>query len=256
MNKAWMFLLVGAVGAAGAAAFFSTPAANRAAAESGGTSPGEVDPGAPRLQSGHPPMGAGDPASQADQLPPGHPPTGMGSPAGDQLPPGHPPIDDPSAMTKGAMPDDHPSNDGPLAWKVPGSCAKVPNPNSMRLETYRCPAGAKEGDFAELAVSRAGGGAESNVERWIGQFESPVGAPRREKRSIAGFDVWVVQVQGTYLAGSMGGGDAKKPGWALLGAVVGTPDTLTFFKMTGPAAAVEKSRAAFEATLKSFTKKG
>lgn len=255
MNKAWMFVLVGGVGAAGIVAFLSPPSASRAPAESHD----EPDPVRSKPQGAPMGVGMGDLSGQGDQLPPGHPPMGMGDPSKqEQLPPGHPPINDPSAMTMGAMPDDHPANnDGPLAWKVPDACAKVPNPNSMRLETYHCPAGAKEGELAELAVSRAGGGAESNVERWIGQFESPTGAPRREKRSIAGFDVWVVQVQGTYLAGSMmGGGDAKKPGWALLGAVVGTPDTLTFFKMTGPAAAVEKSKAAFEATLKSFAKKG
>lgn len=250
MNKSLYLLLIGGLGASAAAAIVaspSTPSASSAAAHDESTS--RVDqPGLPS-----PP----NESFAEEPLPPGHP--AIGDNAGDvpegALPPGHPPIG--ALGLTGAAPTE--SDEPPPAlvtWKAPDTWRKVPNPNAMRVATYRCSpvtAGAEE---AELAVSTAGGTAESNVERWVGQFAPEDRVVRLEQREAAGFHVRIVQIRGSSVAGAMGGGgDGARAGRGLLGAVVETPQTLTFFKMTGPASAVEAQRGQFDALIKSLARR-
>jgi hypothetical protein len=140
-----------------------------------------------------------------------------------------------------------------VTWKAPETWRKAPNPNAMRIATYKSTA--KGDEDVEVSVSAAGGGAQGNVDRWIGQFASEGRVVKLEERVIAGLHVRVVNVQGTYLAGTMTGVANDAPKSALLGAVVETGETLTFFKMTGPAAEVEKERGAFDALIKSLTRR-
>ena len=67
----------------------------------------------------------------------------------------------------------------------------MPNPNGLRIATYRV--SAEEGDPTEIAVSRAGGSTDANVQRWVGQFENP----SAEKRTT------IVEVSGTYAGNGM-----------------------------------------------------
>ncbi len=197
---------------------------------------GMNDPGA--LPPGHP--GVGDP----NALPPGHP--GMGSSGA--LPPGHPGMGDPSA----AAPSEEGAEPG-LSWKVPAAWKTVPNPSSMRLATYRVPRAAGDTDDADVSVTRAGGGTDANIDRWVGQFEGKPEA-KRETKTVHGFKVTEVEVSGTYLGGGMmGGGASSKPGFTLLGAIVEGPGTPYFFKLTGPSASVHGARAAFDAMLAGMT---
>jgi hypothetical protein len=134
------------------------------------------------------------------------------------------------------------SHDPPaLVWKAPGTWQDAPNPNAMRLATYRVPGG------VEVTVSRAGGETEANIQRWVAQFDD-VGHEGRAEKTVHGLHVVTVDIGGTYVGGgtSMGGPAEPKADWAMVGAIVESRSPSYFFKMTGPAAGVRAARASFD----------
>lgn len=141
----------------------------------------------------------------------------------------------------------------PLAWTMPGAWRAMPNPNALRIATYRV--SADESDPTEVAVSRAGGSTEANVQRWVAQFDSP-GAERRTARKVGDVDVTVVEVTGTYAGNGMlpASRAVKQDGWMLVGAIAAPGGTPYFFKMVGPSARVRAARPAFDAMIASLTR--
>ena len=230
-------LLAGVIGAAGLAIF------------------GTRSEAAPTSSPASPPRAAPEPASafEGDRLPPNHPsvgaPTPVGESQGDVLPPNHPPIG-------GSQPALLPASDDPpaITWKAPSAWQSAPNPNAMRLATYRAPASSRGHEPADMSVTRAGGTAEANIERWLSQFNE-AGAETRTIKTVRGLKVTMVEVSGTFTGGSMTPGSAEAPrkGWALLGAIVETPGSPYFFKLTGEASTVHAARASFVALLDSIT---
>lgn len=147
------------------------------------------------------------------------------------------------------------ANDAPAAaWKVPAEWTTSPNTSSMRLATYRVPVAQGDAEETEVTVVRAGGTTDANIERWIGQFDE-AGHDERTVKTVGTFKITLVEVSGTYLGGAM----MPRPdapghkGWSLLGAVVETPTSPYFFKMTGPTASVKAAQGAFIALLDSLT---
>jgi hypothetical protein len=168
------------------------------------------------------------------------------------LPPNHPPI---GANTSFGSGTPEPANEAAaIAWTPPASWQTVPNPSSMRIATYRVPRAAGETEEAELSVTRAGGTASSNADRWMAQFgKTAEGA--REERTIQGFKVTVVTVSGTFLGGGMmGTPSSPRTGWALLGAIIETPGSSYFFKLVGPANTVNAARASFQGMIAGLTR--
>jgi hypothetical protein len=171
------------------------------------------------------------------------------------LPPGHPPVDDLATGEPAAAPAiDDPASAGDLAleWKAPTRWQLVPNPSAMRLATYRIPRARGDVADAELSVTRAGGSADANTDRWIGQFDEA--GQRTAKRTTypVGFaEVAMVEVEGTY-SGAMREDGSAQPGWALLGAIVPTGGLPYFFKLTGPKKSVLAARSEFGALLESL----
>lgn len=180
------------------------------------------------------------------------PPVAAPSPAFDdnqELPPNHPPI----GNATGSVPDDnHGLADrgaapATITWKVPPRWKEVPNTSSMRIATYRVPG--DDGD-ADVSVMQAGGGVESNVERWIGQFGPEAKSKSKTtKKKVGNFDVTIVEAEGSY--SGMGGGQAQE-NQGLLGAIVETPDMPHFFKITGPKKTVQGARAELDGLLTSI----
>ena len=196
-----------------------------------------------------PPMArelAQGPVDPNQELPPGHPPTGdlpPGHTATSGMPPGHPPMGgaDPGA-----------AQEGTLRWTAPARWQSVPSTSSMRLATRRVPKLAGDVEDPEIYVMQAGGSVDANVERWIGQFdEASRKTAKRSKRTVKGLAVTVLEVEGKFLGG-MGPGKQEEEGWALLGAIVETPGSPYFFKMTGPKKSVQAARADFDALLSSL----
>lgn len=178
-------------------------------------------------------------------LVPGHTALGASS-AGSAAPRATPPAE-----------DDAPQG-GELLWKKPDAWEEVPSPSGgmiARLATYRVPHDKKDdkGKDAEMTVTRAGGDVDSNVQRWVGQFEEK---PTADVKTIEGpgFKVTRVAITGTFGGGMAPGGEktAGQPDQTLLAAIVDTGGDLYFFKLLGPKATVEAASKDFEALLGSF----
>lgn len=180
--------------------------------------------------------------------------TALPLPASHDLPAGHPPI----SPGQGGVLEAAESNAGPkeestLSWKVPKRWQSIPSTSTMRLATYRIPHAPGDGEDPEVTVVQAGGSAEANIERWIGQFgEHAKQTVKRTTKTIKSLEVTIVEIEGTY-AGGMSKDAREEPGWALLGAIVATPGLPHFFKMTGPARSVKASRAELDELIASFT---
>jgi hypothetical protein len=158
------------------------------------------------------------------------------------LPPNHPPISSHASTLPhlADMRDEKPQ----IQWNIPDGWAIVPG-SPVRLATYHLPAASGAADEAEVSVTRAGGAVDSNVQRWVGQFDE-AGQDTRQDKTVAGFKVTIVEVSGTYTGNAMSPTQSpNKKGWSLLGAIVQTPGSPYFFKATGPTPSVKASREAF-----------
>ena len=108
----------------------------------------------------------------------------------------------------------------------------------------------------------SGGGVDANIDRWIGQMSQPSGGSsaelaQRASEEVHGMPVHIVSVDGTYNAGSMGGG-ASGPleGYRMVGAIVEGPQGSVFFKLTGPAETARAMEAGLRDLVQSFQKQG
>jgi hypothetical protein len=200
---------------------------------------------------------ASAPPTAATEVALEQPPQEVNEPEQD-LPPGHPPIDDRTPQPIGAMgsmDDTPPAEEASLEWKAPTRWQLVPNTSTMRLATYRIPRAPGDASDAELSIIRAGGSAEANAERWVGQFdEAGQKTARRTTRGVGLAEVAIVEVRGTY-SGGMGTGGSSQPGWALIGAIVLTAGTPYFFKLTGPEKSVHAARSEFDALIGSLVRR-
>ena len=169
------------------------------------------------------------------------------------LPPGHPPIAGSSNdMAGGSATDTTPKP--AQFWTAPPTWKSLPNPSAMRLATYRIPRAVGDSQDTDLSVVQAGGTADANIQRWLGQFDQ-AGKETQTIKVVRGMKVTIIEVQGAYLGGGMTADNqpAALPGYALLAAIVETPGTPTFFKMVGPVKSVAAARPAFGALLASVT---
>ncbi|MBL0194940.1 MAG: hypothetical protein IPQ09_12065 [Myxococcales bacterium] len=188
-----------------------------------------------------PPGGPGMGGMGSEGLPPGHPPTGAGDPASMGM-----------GMGPGAVGDVAPSA---LSWKAPARWQQVPNASTMRLATYRVPRAPGDTEDAELTIMQAGGSVEANAQRWIGQF-GPEGAKtaKQSTRTVGTLAVAIVEVEGKF-AGGMGREGREDERWAMLGAIIQTTGMPHFFKLTGPVKSVKSARAEFDALVASVSLK-
>ncbi len=188
--------------------------------------------------------------SRQPEPPPTPLPPPTASPHG-QLPAGHPPMHGGAAPAPSA-----PARE--LRWSDPVGWRRVTPSSSMRRAQYSVPG---PGGEAEVTVfyfgTGQGGSVEDNLRRWHGQFEAATGAPPPppdERRTSHGLTVHVTRRQGRYAGMAMPGGApaTAHDDYALLGAIVETPDGPWFFKMTGPRTTVEAAGRGFDDLVASF----
>lgn len=199
------------------------PAPAVASPESGGAHPGSA-------QDPHAGMGQDPHAGMALQLAPHDSATGSGLP------------DDSGMIDVGA-----------ISFKVPEKWKAQPPKSSMRRAQVMAEGSAGPGELIVFFFGPQGaGGAQANIERWVGQFTTDSGAPvtdaKQTSRKAGGFDTVMVEVAGRY-GGGMGGPGTAQANQRLLGAIVNTDGGPYYFKLLGPDKTVLENAAAFDALL-------
>lgn len=137
---------------------------------------------------------------------------------------------------------------GSFEFQRPATWEWVPVNSPMRKAQLKVP-GATPDASAEITFfhfgAGGGGGAQANIQRWLGQFQSPEGASKVEPQDFSGTKVTLVSTEGTFSSGMPGGPTTPLSGYALLGAILEDAGGDVFVKMTGPATVVKASREAF-----------
>lgn len=152
-----------------------------------------------------------------------------------------------------------------LTYAAPAGWTSTPSTSSMRIAQFVLPRTAGDAQDADLVVyyfGGSGGTVEANIERWLGQMQQPDGRPssavaQRQKKSVNGLAVTVVDVSGTYVA-EMTPGAAERhnsSNFRLRAAVIETPNGPYFIKLTGPATTIAAHDKAFEQFLSSVNYK-
>ena len=137
---------------------------------------------------------------------------------------------------------------GALAFKRPADWAWVPVQSPMRKAQLSVP-GAETGKSADITFFHfgpsGGGDLDSNVQRWLHQFQSAPGAEKVETKTVGGRKTTVVSTEGTFSAGMPGQATAPLDNYALLGAIVEDAEGSVFVKMTGPKSTVQSASVKF-----------
>ena len=150
---------------------------------------------------------------------------------------------------------------GPLSFQTPKTWKQERPSSAMRKAQIKVDPVAGDAEPAEMSViSLAGGGGsvEQNVTRWEGQFSDngKTAKAKVDKKKGKNVEVTRVEIAGKYSGGMSMSGQGKqeaKANYRLLGAIVMTPDTGYFLKLTGPDKTVASTTKDFDAMIESMT---
>lgn len=143
---------------------------------------------------------------------------------------------------------------GPVTLAVPKSWKEKTPSSSMRAATWTVPGKAGEAELAVFYFGASGaGGAQANLDRWLGQFQQADGSPsadkaKIDKKQIASMPVTTVEVTGRYVAEMRPGGGEKhdKPDYMMLAAIVETSAGPYYYKLVGPKGTITAARKDFQ----------
>ncbi|MEX2138722.1 MAG: hypothetical protein WD894_05635 [Pirellulales bacterium] len=154
--------------------------------------------------------------------------------------------------------------EGKLTLEAPEKWVRK-EPRTRIVEHEFAVEGKKGQDAGRVTVMAAGGSIEDNINRWIGQFKKPDAKTKSrqhvEKRKVAGLEVEIVDLAGTYRdmpGGPRAGGKAiDRENYRMLGAIIpGGPSIGNYFiKFYGPAELVKENEKAFHTMIESLSKK-
>ena len=141
-----------------------------------------------------------------------------------------------------------------INFESPDSWESSEPSNNMRKAQFS--ASSPSGKSAEVVFYYFGsgntGGIQANVDRWMKQFEEPLGK-KVDTVTIGKTRVTYAQAHGTFMSGRPFGPKTPNPGYGLLAAIIEGKGGAVFIKMTGPKAAVEaniqKTKKMVEASL-------
>lgn len=132
---------------------------------------------------------------------------------------------------------------GSLNFALPGATwTSVPSSSPMRAAVVQITVEGAEKPLEAVFYyfgAGQGGDTQANIDRWLGQFESPP-TSKTEELDANGTKVSLVTATGTYMDGAMFGPKTAKADYTLLGAIIPGPDAPVFIKLTGPKDAVAK----------------
>ena len=139
---------------------------------------------------------------------------------------------------------------------------EVPSSPSRKAQ-YELTATAPDDDHGSGVIYYVGpggaGDAQTNLDRWIGQFVNAAGEPPmneavRETISVDGLTVHTVDVSGRYVAEAMPGAGQQldKPDQRLIAAVIEAPAGAYYLKVLGPQALIDAQEADILAMIRSM----
>jgi hypothetical protein len=138
-----------------------------------------------------------------------------------------------------------PGEDPGVIWTTPKGWVEQPA-RPMHLVTYAV--GAKRGAECVLYYfgPGQGGGMEENLQRWIGEFDSP--KPERSTKVVDGMRIARLRVRGAQHAHGAAMETSQIPEFdhELIGAIVEGPRGSVFFKLTGPRQVVDAAAQDFD----------
>ena len=153
---------------------------------------------------------------------------------------------------------------GAISVRVPPSWEVGTLSSRMRKAQYLLPRHGGDEEDASMVVYHFGpsdgGSVDANLERWYGQFTQPDGRATADvakvsERRVSGMPVTVVDVTGTFATGAMGPmmpAGKPKPGYRMLAAIVTSPASFYYFKLTGPEQTVAHWRDSFDGLVNSI----
>jgi hypothetical protein len=158
--------------------------------------------------------------------------------------------------TTGGAVTSRPSGATDVAWDAPAGWTKAERTPPMRKASYTVPRAAGDAEDPELTVSNAGGAVDQNVARWAIQLDRKLSEVKRTERTVNGLKVTMVEIHGDYtgMPTPASPKPTKKPGFALLGAIVDS-SPLTFFKLIGPEKSVVAAQRDFDKLVDSLRAK-
>ena len=141
----------------------------------------------------------------------------------------------------------------PTKWKVEKAAS------TMRKAQFSVPGKAGE-EAAECVFfyfgPGAGGSAQANLQRWVGQFaRDPKPEFKVEDAKVGATPVAYLFANGTFMKGPpFGGAKVPKKNYGMAAAVLGTKPGYIFVKMTGPKVVVDGAKADFKKMIESALK--
>jgi hypothetical protein len=149
--------------------------------------------------------------------------------------------------------------EGKVSFTAAEGWKKV-EPKSRIVEAeFEIPAAKGDETPSRLTAMGAGGDVEANIARWAGQFVAPAGAevkPQIDKMTVAGAEVHVVSLAGTYKdspGGPFAGGKTvMRENYRMLGAIAVTKSGNYFLKLYGPKTTIGENEKAFRAMVESM----
>jgi hypothetical protein len=148
---------------------------------------------------------------------------------------------------------------GKFKMTAPADWNQVPPKSRILSHEFSAPKAEGDKTDGRLTVMQAGGSVEDNINRWYGQFTQPDGSSSKDrakvdKRTIAGQEVHMVDISGTYKdqAGPFAPA-VERQKYRMLAAIVVTEQGNFFLKFYGPERTVAQHKKAFDGMIESLT---
>lgn len=133
-----------------------------------------------------------------------------------------------------------------IGFAIPNSWEEIPDPPAVDSK-YIIPT--EHGDM-EITLTSMGGGADMNINRWVGQVgRDPGEEPSHSTIEVAGIKSRMVDVRGSFNS-TVGGNKGRQEDWRLIGIVIPMQRDFTI-KLVGPREAVVEYKDELDAFLAS-----
>ena len=147
-----------------------------------------------------------------------------------------------------------------LAYDAPADWAAKPSSSSMRAAVWELAGGDAPAEVVIFYFGEGGGGgAEANLDRWLGQFEQPDGSATRDKakiteRTVNGLELTIADIRGTFVAPVRPGAPQRNnsAGHRMIAAVVEGGTGPWYIRVLGSEATMAKWETSVEDFLSSL----